>query len=79
MSINTAASAKATVVVMPFMVALVAKTVSLIAAGFLLAIGFQLGNGLCRVVHHSLTIRAYAKEEQKHKEPTDATGPHTVA
>jgi len=79
MSINAAASTKATVVVMPFMVALVAKTASLIAAGFLLAIGFQLGNGLCRVVHHTLTARAYAKEEQKHKEPTDVAGPHTVA
>lgn len=79
MSINAAATTKASVVVMPFMVALVAKTTSLIAAGFLLAIGFQLGNGLCRVVHHHLTVRAYAKEEQKHKEPTDVTGPHSVA
>lgn len=73
MSVSATTAAKTTVVVMPFMVALVTKSLSLVAAGFLLAIGFQLGNGLCRIVSNGHTARAYANEEKKHKEPEHAT------
>ena len=70
MSVGAATTtAKTAVVILPFTVVLISKAVSLVAAGFLLAIGFQLGHGLCRVVHNTLTTRAYAKEEKKHEEP----------
>jgi len=72
------ATGTATAVALPFTVVLISKAVSLIAAGCLLAIGFQIGHGICRTAHNTLIARAYAKKERQHEEPDDVTRSNTT-
>ena len=72
------ATGAATAVALPFTVVLISKAVSLVAAGCLLAIGFQIGHGICRTVQSSLESRTFAKRERQHKEPEDVTRPNTT-